>query len=75
MRIFYTIVFYEIIMLAAPLDVRYVTAVLSGSNDQVDFQNIGFTASLSTDRCELDPNDPICTPVNPVPAPSSQLYY
>jgi PEP-CTERM motif len=33
--------------LAAPLNVRYVTAFLSGSNRQVDFQNIGFTADVS----------------------------
>jgi hypothetical protein len=32
------------IVLAAPLNVRYVTAFLTGSNRQVDFQNIGFTA-------------------------------
>lgn len=35
------------ITLAAPLNVRYVTAFLSGSNRQVDFQNIGFTAEVS----------------------------
>lgn len=35
------------ITLAAPLNVRYVTAFLSGSNRQVDFQNIGFTADVS----------------------------
>jgi hypothetical protein len=35
------------IVLAAPLNVRYVTAFLSGSNRQVDFQNIGFTAEVS----------------------------
>lgn len=42
------------IELAAPLNVRYVTAFLTGSNREVDFQNIGFTAVVST-------------PVNPVP--------
>lgn len=36
------------IPLAAPLNVRYVTAFLTGSNRQVDFQNIGFTAEVST---------------------------
>lgn len=36
------------IPLAAPLNVQYVTAFLTGSNKQVDFQNIGFTAELST---------------------------
>lgn len=33
--------------LPAPLGVRYVTAFLTGSNAQVDFQNIGFTAMVS----------------------------
>lgn len=40
------------IALAAPLNVQYVTAFLTGSNRQVDFQNIGFTAELSS------PTDP-----------------
>jgi hypothetical protein len=35
------------IPLAAPLNVRNVTAFLTGSNGQVDFQNIGFTAVVS----------------------------
>lgn len=56
------------ITLAAPLNVQYVTAFLTGSNDQVDFQNIGFTAALSTDRCEIDPNDPVCQVSVPEPA-------
>lgn len=38
----------EDIVLAAPLNVQYVTAFLTGSNGQVDFQNIGFTAEVST---------------------------
>lgn len=38
----------EDIALAAPLNVRYVTTFLSGTNQQVDFQNIGFTAEVST---------------------------
>ena len=37
-------IFAQDIPLAAPLNVRYVTAFLTGSNGQVDFQNIGFTA-------------------------------
>jgi len=45
----------EDIVLAAPLNVQYVTAFLTGSNRQVDFQNIGFTANFS----------------NPVPEPGS----
>jgi len=35
------------IVLAAPLNVASVTAFLSGTNRQVDFQNIGFTAIVS----------------------------
>lgn len=37
----------EEIYLAAPLNVRYVTAFLTGSNREVDFQNMGFTAEVS----------------------------
>ena len=48
------------ITLAAPLNVQYVTAFLTGSNRQVDFQNIGFTAELSS------PTDP-----KPVPEPGT----
>lgn len=62
------------IPLPAPLNVRFVTAFLTGSNGQIDFQNIGFTASLSTDRCEINPSDPICDPTDPpvgVPEPAS----
>jgi hypothetical protein len=36
------------IPLAAPLNVRFVSAFLTGSNGEVDFQNIGFTAEVST---------------------------
>lgn len=53
-------IFAQDIVLAAPLNVRYVTAFLSGSNRQVDFQNIGFTAEASV------PN-----PGNPVPEPAA----
>ena len=35
------------ITLAAPLNVRDVTVFLMGSNRQLDFQNIGFTAEVS----------------------------
>lgn len=35
------------ILLEAPLNVRYVKAFLTGTNRQVDFQNIGFTAVVS----------------------------
>lgn len=37
----------EDIVLAAPLNVQFVTAFLTGTNRQVDFQNIGFTAEVS----------------------------
>lgn len=40
-------IFAQDILLAAPLNVRYVTAFLTGTNRQVDFQNIGFTAEVS----------------------------
>lgn len=40
-------IYAQDIPLAAPLNVRYVTAFLTGSNQQVDFQNIGFTATVS----------------------------
>ena len=60
-------IFAQDISLAAPLNVRYVTAFLTGSNNQVDFQNMGFTASLSTDRCLVNPQDPVCQ--NPIPEP------
>lgn len=41
-------IYAQDIPLAAPLNVRSVKAFLSGSNRQVDFQNIGFTAVVST---------------------------
>jgi len=62
------------IALAAPLNVQYVTTFLTGSNGQIDFQNIGFTASLSTDRCDDNPNDPICQPVG-VPEPEGLALF
>lgn len=40
-------IFSQDIELLAPLNVRYVSAFLTGSNGQVDFQNIGFTAVAS----------------------------
>lgn len=40
-------IYAQDIELAAPLNVRYVSAFLTGSNRQVDFQNIGFTAVAS----------------------------
>jgi hypothetical protein len=45
----------EDIPLDAPLSVRTVIARLSGSNGQIDFQNMGFTATVSAP----DPNDPL----------------
>ncbi|MEX0759566.1 MAG: PEP-CTERM sorting domain-containing protein [Tistlia sp.] len=50
-------IFAEDIALSFPSNVRYVNAFLTGSNNQVDFNNIGFTAELS------DPNpDPTTVP-------------
>ena len=49
----------EDISLAAPLNVQFVTALLTGTNNQVDFQNIGFTAEVSTPQ-----------PPSPVPLPA-----
>lgn len=40
-------IFAQDIVLAAPLNVRYVKAFLTGTNREVDFQNIGFTANVS----------------------------
>ncbi len=40
-------IYAQDIALAAPLNVRSVKAFLSGSNREVDFQNIGFTAVMS----------------------------
>ncbi len=51
-------IFAEDISLAAPLNVRYVKAFLTGTNREVDFQNIGFTANVSV-------------PVNTVPEPAT----
>ncbi|WP_250657498.1 PEP-CTERM sorting domain-containing protein [Alkalimarinus coralli] len=71
-------IYAQDIALAAPLNVQYVTAFLSGTNGQVDFQNIGFTADLSTDRCLTNPSDPICDPGGPsssVPEPSSLMLF
>lgn len=49
--------------LSFPTNVRYVNAWLTGSNNQVDFNNIGFTAELS------DPNPDPGTPSIPAPLP------
>lgn len=57
--------------LLAPLNVRYVTALLTGYNGQIDFQNIGFSATLSTDRCVENPRDPVCNPPTTVPEPGT----
>ena len=40
-------IFAEDLPLSFPSKVRYVNAVLSGSNGEVDFNNIGFTAAIS----------------------------
>ncbi|MDX9874796.1 MAG: PEP-CTERM sorting domain-containing protein [Spongiibacteraceae bacterium] len=51
-------------VLAAPLNVQYVTAFLGTTNGEIDFQNIGFTAEVSV------PVDPDPDPT-PVPAPGT----
>jgi hypothetical protein len=48
-------IFAEDIVLAAPLNVRYVRAFLTGTNQQVDFQNIGFTANVSVANAVPEP--------------------
>lgn len=53
--------------LVSPLNTRKVVAFLTGDNRQVDFQNIGFTASVSDPDLDPDPG------VNPVPLPASAL--
>ncbi|PIE38477.1 MAG: PEP-CTERM sorting domain-containing protein [Gammaproteobacteria bacterium] len=45
----------EDIVLAAPLNVQFVTAFLTGDNGEVDFQNMGFTADLSTNTSVPEP--------------------
>ena len=62
-------------VLIAPLNLRYVTAFLSGSHNGVVFQNIGFTVNLSTDRCITDPTVPICKPSLDVPSPQYWAYF
>jgi len=42
-----TPIFAQNYALSFPSRVRYVTAVLSGSNGEVDFNNLGFTAVVS----------------------------
>lgn len=42
-----TPIFAQDYILSFPSEVRYINAVLSGSNGQVDFNNIGFTGSIS----------------------------
>lgn len=54
-------IFAENFTIAFPAGVRYVHAVLSGSNSQVDFNNMGFTGEVS---------DPAA-----VPEPASALLF
>ena len=42
-----TLIFSENFALSFPSNVQFVRAVLTGSNNQVDFNNIGFTAEAS----------------------------
>jgi len=59
-----TLIFAETINLSFPSRVRFVEAVLTGSNNEVDFNNLGFTGSLS---------EPAPNPQNPASAPSTLL--
>jgi hypothetical protein len=52
------------IALQSPLNTRSVRAYLTGSNGQIDFQNIGFTANVS---------DPTLDPAPQVPLPAGGL--
>lgn len=62
------------IPLAAPLNTQFVTAFLTGTNDQVDFQNIGFTAEVSTPQQPTTPPEPVAPrpPETPQPVVSPQ---
>lgn len=55
----------EDILLSAPLNVKSVTAFLTGSNREVDFQNIGFTAEVSTEIAQCLPGDSAIGTVSP----------
>ncbi|MEL6294410.1 MAG: PEP-CTERM sorting domain-containing protein [Pseudomonadota bacterium] len=55
------------IALVSPLNTRTVSAFLTGTNGQVDFQNIGFTAAVS------DPNLDPEAPMSAVPLPATGL--
>ncbi len=61
----------EGILLEAPLNVQFVTAVLTGNNSQVDFQNIGFTAELSQTSSPSSPSVPSIPSLPATPAPSA----
>lgn len=58
-------------LLSFPSKVQYVNAVLTGSNSEVDFNNIGFTGQLSI--CATDPTLPGCT--NSVPVPGTLFLF
>ena len=55
-------IFADDYALSFPSNVRYVNAVLTGSNGQVDFNNIGFTATLSNPNPDPDPDPPVGVP-------------
>lgn len=59
--------FAEDYALNFPSNVQYVNALLTGTNGQVDFNNIGFTAVLSDPDPDPDPGPG----PNPVPEPTS----
>lgn len=51
----------ETIDFVSPLNTRQVVAFLTGTNGQIDFQNIGFTANASDPT--LDPDFPTAVPL------------
>jgi hypothetical protein len=55
-------IFAEDLPLAFPSKVQFVNAVLSGSNNQVDFNNIGFTGELSNPNGDPNGTTPIPEP-------------
>ncbi len=62
-------IFSENLPLSFPSKVQFVNAVFTGTNNQVDFNNIGFTGELTT------PTNPTPPSPAPVPEPSAVLLF
>jgi len=59
-------------LLSFPARVQFVNAKFSGTNGQVDFNNVGFTGELN--ECEINPSLPQCqTGGGGVPVPGTVL--